>query len=80
MGGLEMIEEKSNKKYDFNLNDIIIIELTDVGLEKIKKEHPAYFKFNIDGKFLSVPIWTFANIFGEDLYMGQIEYPVKMNM
>ena len=71
---------KEKRKYSFNLNDIIIVELTDRGLEKIKKEYPCYFKYNVDGNFLSIPIWAFANIFGSDLYMGQTNNPVEMNM
>ena len=65
-----------------NFNDQIIVILTESGLEKLKnKEFFSYdriYEGKNNNKFLKIQLWEFANLFGEYLYMGNDDLPIKM--
>lgn len=67
-----------------NLNDSIIITLTDSGV-KLYKDHwdqwehePENYPGLVDNT-LTIQLWKFAHIFGQELYMGNPKPPCEMS-
>jgi hypothetical protein len=57
-----------------NLNDIIVIQLTPKGV-KFYKEHldsldTVEYYPGLKGDMLTISLWAFANIFGQELWNG----------
>ena len=74
----------------FNLNETVKVKLTAKGRnilvkhhnrflettkEEVKKMHPS----DEEG-YTEFQMWTLMQIFGNNVYMGQLEYPFDMNM
>lgn len=63
-----------NKSYIFNINDIVIVQLTSKGLEVLKDEYSGNpFVREIPGlneNVLTTSLWRLMNIFGRDSYNG----------
>ncbi len=66
-----------------NLNDKIIIQLTPEGVKFYKKyldslETQGYYP-GLKEDMLTIQLWDFAQIFGQELYMGNPKLPCSMN-
>jgi len=61
-----------------NINEQVKIKLTDSGKE-VYKNYLSQFKSHLVSKIvpdeLTLPLWEFAQIFGSELYMGQVKAP-----
>ena len=69
-----------------NINSNVRIKLTPYGIEKIKKQYgKLYFEESIqpsadkDG-FYAIQLWRLMNTFGEDMYMGNTNFPFDSNI
>lgn len=66
-----------------NLNDKIIIQLTPEGVRFFKNymdslETIGYYP-GLNGEMLTIKLWEFAYIFGQELYMGNTKQLHSMN-
>lgn len=67
-----------------NLNNSIVITLTESGV-KIYKDYWDNFNDNsgyypgLENNILTIELWNFAAIFGQELYMGNPTPPCEMS-
>lgn len=55
-----------------NINHIMQVHLTDAGLAIYQKYHNDLgFPLKEVSQHIELPLWEFANIFGQHMYMGQ---------
>ncbi len=61
-----------------NINEQVKVKLTDSGKE-VYSNYLSQFKSPLVNKIvpneLNIPLWEFAQIFGSELYMGQVKTP-----
>jgi hypothetical protein len=64
-----------------SFNKQIKVKLTKYGIRKLMIERPnsfdVYFKENDPKDTITIHLWDFANIFGDDFWMGNNNIPVE---